>query len=80
MGADVPIPHSYRESPFTARGRLDGQRFCLDCFALPTELTFAEHHARRDARCGRSDEHGAHRTTERPYWCAGNRGIVIEEA
>lgn len=28
------------------------------------------------ARCGRTDSHGAHRTDDRPYWCAGNRDVI----
>lgn len=39
MSADVEIPHRYRpiaDSPHQS---------CADCFASPTNPTFAEHHA-----------------------------------
>jgi hypothetical protein len=29
------------------------------------------------ALCGQTFLHGAHRTDVRPYWCAGNRNVVV---
>ena len=31
------------------------------------------------ARCGKADLHGAHRTSDHPYWCAGNKGTILTE-
>jgi hypothetical protein len=36
---DVPIPHPYQ--PIAG----SPQKFCSECFAVPTDATFAEHHA-----------------------------------
>jgi hypothetical protein len=38
MSADVLIPHPYQ--PSVVKGR-----YCLECFALPDDPCFAEHHA-----------------------------------
>lgn len=48
MSADVLIPHPYRPTH-------DAWSVCGDCFALPTDPTFAEHHSESARRCSSSD-------------------------
>lgn len=43
MSADILIPHPYR--PMVDPPKNHSDRMCAECFALPTDPTFDEHHA-----------------------------------